>query len=471
MAFTAPQCEPIPTCELSSLVTTTNECSGDDLQSITLDFEYSDLNSGAFVVRVENNVHGQYGYNSLPLTLDDISTAGNGTASIQISDSEFLDCTIEGSFETLNCRVTPDCSISGLEVEIVECTGEDTYSLLLDFTHANTGSNFMITLGSSMIGPINYSNLPLTINNVSNTANLQQSITICDNENPDCCQSLSYTETDCSISLCNISKVSSERMDCSEGQFMVMLDAEFINPGNAGFQVAGNGANYGNFSYNDLPIMLGPFEGDGNRIYEFVMTDLEDTACSNFTTVDAYNCTNECVMGGVQFEVGDCQNNGMVPVTFFFSSDNNSGSYTVSQNNTVITTKEYADGPAIIMLDGTSLAPYNMTFKDVGVAACTSSLPVGPFGCITTANRETEISNVKVFVSEATERLNIEIPVTNNLTNINIYNLNGQRIMQQNIGAGSANLQMDISNLNSNIYVVEIIQNQKRAVRKFHRIR
>lgn len=470
MAFTAPQCEPIPVCELTNLVTTTNECSGDNLQSVTIDFEHTEVNSGAFVVSIENNVHGQYAYSSLPLTLNDIPTAGNGTASIEISDSEFLDCTVEGSFNTLDCSVNSVCSISGMGVETVACTGESTYSLLVDFTHSNTSDNFTITIGSTMLGPISYSSLPLTINNVSNTADLQQTVTICDNQNPDCCQSITYTETDCSVSLCNISAVTTERMDCSEGEFMVMLDAEFINPGNAGFQVSGNGDNYGNFAYADLPVMLGPFEGNGSRTYEFVVTDVEDNTCSNFTTVAAYDCTNECVMGSVEFEVGDCQSNGMVPVTFFFSSDNNSGTYTVSQNNTVITTMSYADGPATIMLDGTSLVPYNMMFRDAGVETCASSVPVGPFGCIPSANRETEIAGVKVFVSESTERLNIQIPVINERSIVNVYNLNGQRVIQSSISPGSENSQMDISNLNSNIYVVEIIQNQKRAVRKIHRI-
>ena len=470
-SITAPQCEPIPVCDFTNLTVANNGCSGDNLQSITLNFDYTEVNSGVFVLRIGNNVHGQYGYNSLPLTLTDIPTAGNGTTTIEVSDSESLDCTLAGNFATLNCAVAPDCVISGLEVEVVECTGEDTYSLSVDFTHANAGTDFTITLGSTMIGPINYNNLPLTINNVVNTANLQQSITVCDNENPDCCQTLSYMETDCSVSLCNISQVTSERMDCSEGMFMVKLDAEFINPGNAGFKVFGNTIDYGNFAYTDLPITLGPFEGDGNKIYEFVLTDLEDSNCSNFTTVDAYDCTNECQMGDLQFEVGDCQSDGMVPVTFSFSSDNNSGSYTISQNNTTIMTMEYASGPVTIMLDGTSLAPYNMTFKDLEVETCTSSIPVGPFGCITTANRETELSNVKVFVNEATERLNIEMPATNKPTIVNIYTLNGQRVIQNNFGPSANNFQLDISNLNSNIYVVEIIQNQKRAVRKIHRVR
>ena len=217
--------------------------------------------------------------------------------------------------------------------------------------------------------------------------------------------------------------------------------------------------------------MLGPFEGDGNRSYEFVMTDLEDQACSNFTTVEAYNCMEECEMGGIQVSIGDCQLNGMVPVTFFFESDNNSGAYSITQNNTLIATLEYADGPATIMLDGTSLAPYNMTIKDAVVETCTSSIPVGPFGCIATANRETEIQGVKVFVSEETERLNIALPASNTTTTINIYNINGQRIMQENFGSELEFLQMDISSLNSNIYVVEIMQDNKRSVRKFHRIK
>ncbi len=471
MSFVAPQCVPIPVCELTNLVATAGECTGDNLQSLMIDFDYSTVNSGSFIVYIGATLHGQYNYAQLPVNLDDIPTSGIGSETITIIDSELADCEISANFETLNCTVIPDCSISNLNVDVQECSGEDTYSLILGFSHANTGSTFMITLDNTEIGPISYSSLPLTINNVSNSANLIQTIMVCDNDNPDCCEETNYQEPDCSVSLCNISSVTSDRMDCTEGAFMVRLDAEFINPGNEGFQVSGNGVNYGNFAYTDLPVMLGPFEGDGNRVYEFVMTDMEDDACSNFTTIDAYNCTDECVMGDIDFEIGDCQSNGMIPVTFYFESNNNSGSYTVSLNNTIINTMEYADGPATLMLDGTSLAPYNMTFKDVGVESCTSSIPVGPFGCIPTANRETEIPGIKVFVSEATERLNIEVPVINEMTSLNIYNINGQRIIQDQLPAGSSFSQMDISNLNSNIYVVEIIQNNKRAVRKFHRIR
>lgn len=468
---TAPQCEPIPTCALTNLVATTNDCSEDNFQSITINFAYTEINSGSFVVRIGNNVHGQYGYNNLPLTLNDIPTAGIGSETVMVSDAEFLDCTINATFETLNCSVAPDCSISNLTTIVQECTGEDTYSLIVDFTHANTAASFNITLGSTVIGPINYSSLPLTINSISNTSNLQQTILVCDNENPDCCQTKVYTEIDCSVSLCNISAVTSDRMDCDEGMFMVMLNAEYINPGNAGFQVSEDGVSYGNFAYTDLPITLGPFEGNGARTYEFVVTDLEDSACSNFTSVASYNCTEECVMGDIEFEAGACETNGMVPVTFYFDSNNHSGSFIVELNNTVIATREYADGPATIVLDGTALTPYNMSFKDATVETCASSISVGPFGCIPTANRETTISGVEVYVSEATERLNIELPVSNTNTIVNVYNINGQQIIQENMNSGTENLQIDISSLNSNIYVVEIIQEHKRAVRKFHRIR
>ncbi len=470
-SFVAPQCEPIPTCEITNLVATAGECTGDNLQSIIFNFDYSSINSGSFVLYIGGNQHGQYSYSQLPLNLTDIPTAGIGSETITVMDSEFTDCETTSTFETLNCTIVPDCSISNLNVVVEECSGEDTYSLVLGFSHANTGSTFTITIDNAEIGPISYNNLPLTINNVSNTANLAQTILVCDNDNPDCCEEINYQEPDCSVSLCNIASLTSDRMSCDEGMFMVMIDAEFINPGNAGFQISGNGTNYGNFAYPDLPVMLGPFEGDGSRSFEFVMTDLQDLTCSNFTTVEAYNCTEECVMGEIDFTVGNCQNDGMVPVTFFFTSNNNSGSYTVSVNNSVNNTLEYADGPATIMLDGTSLAPFNISFQDSGVESCSRNIPVGPFGCMITSNRETEIQGVEVFVSEATEKLNVQVPVSNEMTLINIYNINGQRIIQDHLGAGSPNLQMDISNLNSNIYIVEIIQDNKRAVRKFHRIR
>jgi len=47
--------------------------------------------------------------------------------------------------------------------------------------------------------------------------------------------------------------------------------------------VAGNGNEYGIFEYEDLPILIGPLEGDGVAVYEFVVFDLEFIGCTDRT--------------------------------------------------------------------------------------------------------------------------------------------------------------------------------------------
>ncbi len=60
---------------------------------------------------------------------------------------------------------------------------------------------------------------------------------------------------------------------CLCGQFFAVLSFEFDNVGSGGFDIVGNGNNYGTFGYDHAqPIILGPFPGDGTN-YEFVVRD------------------------------------------------------------------------------------------------------------------------------------------------------------------------------------------------------
>lgn len=470
----APRCGPLPVCEISNLTATPGNCTGDNMMSLTVNFETGELNTGSFMLTTRGITYGPFDYDDLPLTLSEIPTAGIGTEEVEICDATVSGCCSTVTYQTLDCAPAGECTLSDLSANPGDCTGENTYSLGINFTHANaTSGAYLVTVGNSTLGPISYENLPLTINNVTNNSNLVQTLTVCDSEDPDCCITITYTEPDCAQNNCNISEVSAERMDCQEGAFMVMLNASYINPGSAGFQVIGNGENYGNFAYSELPVMLGPFDGDGVREYEFVIEDIAHPNCSNFTTVPAYDCMTECSMGEVEIVLGDCTDEGEVEVVFIFESDNNSGKFTIHEGNNFIDEFNYADGPAVFMLDGTALAPYNLIIQDMEATDCRQSIPLGPFGCTTntTSTRAEELTNVKVYTSESTNMLTIEMPESNMISNINIYNVHGQRILQDQYPAGTPQHQMNISQLNSGIFFCEIIQNGKRATTKFHHIR
>ena len=69
------------------------------------------------------------------------------------------------------------------------------------------------------------------------------------------------------------------------------------NTNDGGFIVAGNGVTYGSFGYADLPVTIGPLEGDGETDWEFIVIDLGDPTCSAFTELGVINCETSALFG------------------------------------------------------------------------------------------------------------------------------------------------------------------------------
>ncbi|MCB0642059.1 MAG: hypothetical protein KDC44_10485, partial [Phaeodactylibacter sp.] len=98
---------------------------------------------------------------------------------------------------------------------------------------------------------------------------------------------------------CSISNLSLSQTPCnSEGEFYVDLDFDYENVGNFGFEVGGNGNNYGTFDYADLPVQIGPLSGDGSVNYVFKVRDVELNSCQAQESLGAVNCSDQCL----QFE-------------------------------------------------------------------------------------------------------------------------------------------------------------------------
>jgi len=122
-----------------------------------------------------------------------------------------------------------------------------------------------------------------------------------DHQFEDCAEDLNFGPIECQGGgECFIGQVNADVMPCNEsGNFYVLLNFGYENVGEMGFRVQGNGNNYGNFEYEDLPIEIGPLTGDGITIYEFVAIDNQFEDCSNWTAIDPVDCdttTNECTI-------------------------------------------------------------------------------------------------------------------------------------------------------------------------------
>lgn len=110
---------------------------------------------------------------------------------------------------------------------------------------------------------------------------------------------------------CTISNTSAEFINCDDNdRFSALLSFDVENQGPAGFQVLGNGTNYGTFAYADLPLTLSNLDGDCATDYQFVVRDVTNPACSNFIELGTICCELGCTIEATLEGAGDCNATG-----------------------------------------------------------------------------------------------------------------------------------------------------------------
>jgi hypothetical protein len=105
---------------------------------------------------------------------------------------------------------------------------------------------------------------------------------------------------------CSITNLSVQASSCDEaGKFYVTL--QFDHTGTSGqFKVQGNGRNYGLFTYDSLPIQIGPLNADCLTPYEFVVRDAENASCVAFKELGKKCCEQACGISIDSLYAGTC---------------------------------------------------------------------------------------------------------------------------------------------------------------------
>ena len=291
--------------------------------------------------------------------------------------------------------------------------------------------------------------------------------------NQNCCVSTIVDQPNCSGLACEIFEVLAERQPCTGGQFMVGVDLEYQTGSGLGFQLLGNGNNYGTFNYSELPVIIGPFDGSGPAPYEIVAIDLQHSTCSNLTTMDAYNCLEECIIQNVVAIPGDCNDNEDVFVTIEFESDNTGGAYTIIGNGSVFGPFAYSDGSITIgPFAANGLSTYDILISDNSANGCSESASFGPFDCqSTTSDEEVFANTTQIYTNQMTDLLYVKLAESTATSQLIIYNTIGQIQYRQSYPLGQKDIEVNLSDLSSGIYICEVIMDGKRATKKFSRLK
>ncbi len=300
--FKVPDCLQQAPCSIYDLKVQTGDCNADGTYHAWVTFKVNSPGVVAtFGVWANGKFLGIFPLTSLPLHIEHFPTDGGPNDVVKVcllstaSTPPLCCATVE--FPVPNCA--SPCSIYDLKVETGDCNDDGTYHAWVNFkVNAPASTNaFMLWANGQLLGTFPLSSLPLHIEHFPTDGGPNDVVKVClgtPNTLPTCCATLEFPVPACLGNNCHIYDLAVTHTPCLCGQFFAILTFKFDHGGSGGFDIVGNGVNYGNFPYNQpQPIVLGPLDGDGIKAYEFVVRDHLHPDCQDAVDLGVVDCTTQ----------------------------------------------------------------------------------------------------------------------------------------------------------------------------------
>jgi hypothetical protein len=303
--FKAPDCTPVG-CDIYDLKVETGDCNPDGTYRAWVNFKLNNpSNTTVFGVWANGHFLGTYGLDKLPLLIEKFPTDGGPNDVVKVcilvpGSTQALCCeTLE--FKVPTC-VPGGCAIENLKVETGDCNDDGTYHAWINFTTAPSPTPlfFGVWANGEFLGSFPLSSLPLHIEHFPTNGGPNDVVKVClvtpNSTTPLCCATKEFAVPDCAGGACKIYDLTVTKTPCLCGQFFAILNFQFKDGGSGGFDIKGNGKNYGNFPYNHpQPIIIGPLAGDDATEYEFVVQDHLHPDCHAAVKLGKVDCNDQII--------------------------------------------------------------------------------------------------------------------------------------------------------------------------------
>lgn len=293
----------VENCNIYNIVADTTYCE-DSLFNVLISAAYENT-SDSFKIQGNGNYYGNFAYIDLPILLEGLEADCETNYEFAIIDLEFSDCSDAFDLGIQCCECIANISFGNEPI----CEEDSIWT-----SWYFSGENFSGEGVNVFINGELYKFLETNPNNeyyfgIANPDTDTFEIEICDAGYESCCGSMNI-ENPCYNSVeCTIYDLVIEQTECTYGYFDVVIDFEYSDVGSSGFQVAGNGQNYGTFQYSDLPITIDSLQGDCITEYEFVVADIDHNDCLEATDFGVVCCSTVCEIYNLALEASDCQDN------------------------------------------------------------------------------------------------------------------------------------------------------------------
>ncbi len=296
LEFPVPACLHTGPCEISNVVVHVGDCHMDSSNTYVLivNFQVQNAGNASFEVWAGNGQYlGIFPLTALPLTIPNFPWGGGAADHIKICINDQPNCCKTTEFVAPTC-FGGNCEVHNLTVQTGECQGDSTYQLFLNFQVTNPPVNtFSVYANGAFFGSFQLSQLPLAIPHFPWNGGNNDVIKICFGTAGalNCCSTLEFAVPTCLLEPCVVENVHAVATPCLCGQFFALVSFDHQSGGSGGFDITGNGHNYGTFPYNTpQPIIIGPLVGDNTTMYEFGIHDHLHADCHDATQLGKVEC-------------------------------------------------------------------------------------------------------------------------------------------------------------------------------------
>ena len=424
-------CEEGP-CEISFLAVDPLECTGDGIYSGFLSFQVDNPTDDLFDVFSQGTLLGTFSINNLPVLVTNIPERDVEFDIITVCINDNPDCCQTVEFIGLDCTEEEEpCSLSNLSVDPIECTGNGTYSLWVEFDFENvTNDQFDVYSGGDLVGTYPFSQVPLIIEEFPERDAEFDLITICVNDNEMCCVQAEFMGLDCELE-CSISDIEVDPLECTdEGEYSIAVDFNYENTTNDFFDVWSGNTFLGFYAFADLPITITNFpERDAEYDIITICENDNEFCCASHEFI-GLDCHEEevCLISNVVIDLDECTGEGTYSLYLNFDYENvTNDQFDVFSDGTLVGTYSYADLPVFIEAFPERDAEFDfMVICDNDNPACCSGFEFLGLNC----EAECEISEVFAEASECDENglyyVDIEFNIENPASNGFVVQGNGQ---------------------------------------------
>ncbi len=373
-------------CKLGELKFEKSTCNENKEFYISINFGHANT-SDCFTVQGNGQNYGTFLYSQLPIKIGPLKGNCETNYSFVIRDCKNEKCALEFNVGKVCCETQgADCKLGELKFEKSACNENKEFYISINFGHANTSDCFTVQGNGQNYGTFQYSQLPIKIGPLKGNCETNYSFVIRDCKNERCALEFNVGKVCCETqgADCKLGDLKFEKSACNENkEFYVSINFAHANTSDC-FTVQGNGQNYGTFQYSQLPIKIGPLNGNCETNYSFVIRDCKNERCALEFNVGKVCCeqSSECMLSDLEVVKLDCNGDGLFNVKLNFKYKNVSECFIVRVNNTIIGKYKYSSLPLQIgPFKGNCLTNYNFAIYDCEKESCRLKKSIGRVCC------------------------------------------------------------------------------------------